>query len=412
MIRNTMLALSSDATAPSSTPSRGDAVFSDAATRPTTPPSSPPGFPWERLPQKQDVASEDATTPNSPPPKNAFSVLGKRKPLGEVNDNVRPKKQAKSAKSKDVASKGLVQMQMSLGQEVQKRCAQCGMEYTTSSEEDRKLHDKFHKQNVEGYDVGKDFVSKTVHSERHPRKFNGVKDDDTIILLDCTDPWQRKRKGQAVLEIVQKELGAVEIPEKDIWDAKDRDVENPKFKAYLYIRGAKCVGFLLAERITDAFAVVQPKDTTAKPAKPARGKTSAAAALQARKDAQKQAFSDADKRPIELSTTKSRAVLGISRIWTSPTHRGQGIARRLLDTAHSNDKHGHRSALKRRLQEIHDSPDPPEVNERKRLQAKRLYVPRIQSKESDVSFSQPTESGAKLARRWVGKSYGWLVYVD
>jgi N-acetyltransferase len=27
-----------------------------------------------------------------------------------------------------------------------------------------------------------------------------------------------------------------------------------------------------------------------------------------------------------------------------------------------------------------------------------------------VAFSQPTEVGAKLARKWTGKKYGWLVY--
>jgi len=29
-----------------------------------------------------------------------------------------------------------------------------------------------------------------------------------------------------------------------------------------------------------------------------------------------------------------------------------------------------------------------------------------------VAFSQPTEAGARLARRWFGKLYGWGVYVE
>ena len=49
--------------------------------------------------------------------------------------------------------------------------------------------------------------------------------------------------------------------------------------------------------------------------------------------------------------------------------------------------------------------------EAKKAEVKRIYHPRIELKQSDVAFSQPTESGARLARRWTGKAYGWLVYV-
>ncbi|KAF2169705.1 hypothetical protein M409DRAFT_64748 [Zasmidium cellare ATCC 36951] len=407
-----MPSLDSETTAPSSTPSRGEALFSDEATRPTTPPSSPPGFPWERVQQKQDAASENAITQSSPPRKNAFSVLGKRKPLEDVSGNAQPRKLAKTVKTKDGGSK-LVQMQMSLGQEVQKRCAQCGMEYTASSAEDRKLHDKFHKQNVQGYDVGKDFMSKTEHSDRRPRRFDGVKDDDAIVLLDCTDPWQRKRKGQAVLEIVQKELGAVEIPEKDIWDAKGKDPDNPKFKVYLHIRGTKCIGFVLTEVIREALEVLQPEDMAPKPSQPTTGKTTALGALQARKDAEKQNLLEADKRPIVLSTTKSPAMLGISRIWTSPTHRGQGIAKCLLDKSLAHAKSCHHLEMTNSIMCIqNNSKSTPAQKEARTSAAKQLCDRRMAIKESDVAFSQPTESGARLARRWTGKAYGWLVYVD
>lgn len=407
-----MVALSSETTAPSSTPSRGEAIFSDDTTRLNTPPSSPPGFPWERLSQKQEISSEDATTSSPQPPKNAFSVLGKRKSLQDVSDNVRPKKQAKAAKVKDGASKGMVQLQMSLGQEMQKKCTQCGMEYTASSAEDRKLHDKFHKQNVEGYDVGKDFVSKTVQSEKCPRQFKGVGDADAIVFLDCSDPWQRKRKGQAVLEIAQRELGAVEIPERDIWDMQGQYVDNPRFKAYLYIRGTKCVGFLLTEKISEAFEVLQPNNTKIEPERPTTGKITALAALKARKDAEKQALSQADKCPISLSTSKSRASLGISRIWTSPTHRGQGIAKCLLEVAHGHSRQCHYWDLMKRLALIRDMTGTPAEKEAKKEQAKRIFKLQTGEGKGQAAFSQPTESGAKLARRWMGKPYGWKVYVD
>jgi hypothetical protein len=32
--------------------------------------------------------------------------------------------------------------------------------------------------------------------------------------------------------------------------------------------------------------------------------------------------------------------------------------------------------------------------------------------KDQVAFSQPTDAGARLARKWTGKKYGWLVYID
>ncbi|EME39753.1 hypothetical protein DOTSEDRAFT_91148 [Dothistroma septosporum NZE10] len=251
-----------------------------------------------------------------------------------------------------------MQMQMSLGQEVQKKCKQCGMEYTASSIEDRRLHDKFHKQNTEGYDVGKNFVAQTDRTLQLKVKSDG----DAILRVNCFDKHHRQKKAQAALEIVQRELGAVPIPEVEIWgkEATKAGVSNclqPKFDAFMYVREGKCIGYCLTEHIEEAFE-------------------SALAALRARKQCAAQELAEAEQNPIKLSPTTSPAVMGISRIWTSSTHRGQGIAKSLLDIAVS-----------------------------------AYNVKEIESKDQ-VAFSQPTESGAKLARRWFGKPYGWKIYVD
>ncbi|KAF2214408.1 hypothetical protein CERZMDRAFT_9577, partial [Cercospora zeae-maydis SCOH1-5] len=251
----------------------------------------------------------------------------------------------------------LQQMQMSLGQKVQKKCLTCGMEYVASSAEDRKLHDKYHKQNVDGYDIGKDFVAKARQVGKRLCVFKGVKEGDVIVAVDSTNSVHRKRKAQAVLEVVQRELGAVEIPEKQIWEDKNRlsegELQDPVYKSYLYIRGAKCVGFLLAKKIETAFEVQQEAD--------------AVKAIQ-------QEIEEAAEHSVELSTTKHPAVMGVSRIWTSSSVRGQGIARCLLNTAINR----HNSVVRKQ----------------------------------DVAFSQPTAAGAQLARKWFGRAYGWRVYVD
>jgi N-acetyltransferase len=67
-------------------------------------------------------------------------------------------------------------------------------------------------------------------------------------------------------------------------------------------------------------------------------------------------------------------MMGISRIWVSKCARKQGIAKRLL-----------------------------------RFAAKR-FIYHFNIPKEQIAFSQPTESGTRLARKWFGKESGWLVY--
>lgn len=67
------------------------------------------------------------------------------------------------------------------------------------------------------------------------------------------------------------------------------------------------------------------------------------------------------------------ARMGVSRIWVSKEVRGMSVARALLDVGAGGG-----------------------------LEAARRV--------DEVAFSQPTESGASLARRWFGREDGWLVY--
>lgn len=421
---------SSERAVPSSTPTResSQAIFSDEnERRDGTPPSSPPLFPWEMTAKSTstDAIARTITTSPTRPPRNAFSVLGKRKALAAASENARPKKKVARAAAADDET----QMQMSLGQTVQKKCNTCGMEYTVSSVQDRKLHDKYHKQNIEGYDVGPTFVDKTLDHRRKHGLYRGVKSGDWIVFLDCCDSHHRRRRGQAVLEIVQRELGAVPIPENEIWDLKiasglDMDAN---YKAFLYVRDTKCVGFLLAQKIEQAFAVVKPDEVitnekkTVEKEEPAEATSkSSIAALKARKKQEElaaqavaQEIKDAANHPLRISETKHPAVLGVSRIWTSSTHRGEGIAKFLLDTAIKRhnvmaafDAETHQEWMSGRT-----SSGKLDLQTCQALAGSFGKMRRVEHKEQ-VAFSQPTESGAKLARKWYGKAYGWSVYVD
>lgn len=297
-------------------------------------------------------------------------------------------------------------MQISLGQEVQKKCKSCGMEYIASSEEDRKLHDKYHKQNVEGYDLGKEFLSKSGADS----VFKTTKKGDDIVAVDAQDaPWRRKR-ARTALDVVQRELGAVEIPHNQLWE-KDTELATPhsssRHTVYMYVRQSRCIGLLLVEQITEGRKVLEPAKCPLTKEVPANTKMSALERLRARRALQEQEESNAKDQPIRLTTKPAPARLGISRIWTSPSQRGQGVAKTLLDTAvqHFNeriDRHNTEKASvdgKPQESRLHDT-----------AQATKLSTEHIT--KDHIAFSQPTEAGTKLARKWTGRKYGWLVYVQ
>ncbi|KAH9825872.1 zinc-finger of acetyl-transferase ESCO [Teratosphaeria destructans] len=374
--------LTSENTAPTSSPRRHKPLFSsDAPLRPSSPPSSPPGFPWEY--QQPSNPSSHQTDSSLTGVKNAFSIMagGKRKALDSVSDNVRPVKRAASkptgTKNK---SKSFTQMQISLGQKVQKTCAQCGMEYNVSSTEDRKLHDKYHKQNTDGCDVGKDFVK----NAREGSVLKGTKDGDSICAVDCDDKPGRKKRAQAALDIVQRELGAVPIPGKELWSVQEHNDGRPRFRVYMYIRRTKCIGVLLAEGMDgrEAYKVVEPIDSIIETAE---AKQTLQTSATEESEAAVEIKATLEDRPIAISGIINVARLGISRIWTSPEHRSQNIATRLLDAA---VEHHNRCVEERKIVAAAKESEnkQQEVDAVKSLNLEE--VEKVRSKE-DVAFSHP-----------------------
>ena len=136
-----------------------------------------------------------------------------------------------------------------------------------------------------------------------------------------------------------------------------KDATEDRYKAFLYIVGDKCVGFCLAERIHNASRVLSPiKSSSSQPtiSTPAASRSSS----------------------ISISTERDAALLGISRIWTSKSHRRKGVSSALLDCARGNFFYG------------------------------------IEIPKEMVAFSQPSESGGQLADSWYGKKTGWHVYAE
>ncbi|GAB7357003.1 hypothetical protein MBLNU459_g7833t2 [Dothideomycetes sp. NU459] len=351
------------------------AIFSDDNAPNATPPSSPPGFPWDREPPAMEGPATE---------KPAAYPIFTRQPLTPVDSGATNRGRQPAAEPSK-AKKQLVQMQINLGQSFQKQCKTCGMEYIPSNIEDAALHRKFHAQNVGGVELDRTFVKKMDASSFV--RWRGNAGDFIISLERGNTTTSAMRRTRIILDVVQKELGAVDISDDMLYSACDAELpsyehqnsggiggqcddgaQHNRYKIYLYIRGTKCIGVCLAERIDKAYKVMETNqpatdmeqdDTTG--GEPHSSEHSPSCSLDG---------------PICITDIAEPALLGISRIWTSSSARRGGIATALLETTRKTFRRG-------------------------------SHVPR-----DLIAFSQPTDSGARLARRWFEKQYGWHVYTD
>lgn len=261
-------------------------------------------------------------------------------------------------------------MQIDLGGEVQKTCKTCGMEYIPSNKEDAALHKEFHAMNLGGVDVGKKFQTSKDLKKAYPRDKRWLNEAEDMVMVDRKSPLWARNKVAKVLEVVNTELGSAEIKEEELWAPlpphtdranqttkkkgnEESEKAGDRFKAFLYLDGEKCVGFCLVEKISGAKRVVDSGTNRDQKPKDDLGLRSSS---------------------ISASADLDLALLGIARIWTSKSHRGRGIAKDLLEAARGNFFYG------------------------------------IEIRKEMVAFSQPTESGGKLAEAWYGSKTGWHVY--
>ncbi|KAL8940471.1 MAG: hypothetical protein Q9216_002800 [Gyalolechia sp. 2 TL-2023] len=358
----------SSSTAPSSSPHPDQDLFSDPITN-------------------QDRGSESSLSPPPPqlaspkpaPKKPAFCFLKRKRSLrsqdiptstSEALTDIAPNIQSDAPRP--TKKTRFTQMQIDLGGEVQKTCKACGMEYIPSNKEDAVLHKEFHSMNIGGVDVGKKFLSPKdgVLKRAYPRDKRWLSEGEDMVMIDRKSPLWARNKVKKVLEVVNTELGSAEIEDEQLWanlpstehsgpkakkkkDSEGADKAGERFKAFLHIEKEKCIGLCLAEKISNARRVIDPKvDEDGEPATDPASRSSS----------------------ISTSADLDLALLGITRIWTSKLHRGRGVALGLLETARGNFFYG-------------------------------MEVPK-----ELVAFSQPTESGGKLAERWFGGKTGWHVY--
>lgn len=355
------------------------AIFSDpvVATRDPTPPSSPPPPVVVRRPTFSFVKRQQTT-------------IVEQNPLSEVSGNKNASTPASGA-GKVVKKQRLTQMTLDLGiGPANVRCKVCGMEYIPSNGEDAALHRKHHVRHLDalsGVEVPKSFNEGTGASKIWLGPAGAC-----VVVVTREDDNAIRKTAVRILRAAERELGAVAIPDEALWDAvetirsKYKHKENKgqernlqvdhiklratdKYKIYLYLSGQRCVGICLAEHVTKAYRVVPQTEPLVS------HRASSEESNRYREECEPRQ-ENCNSATVCANTTSHPVFLGISRIWTPPKHRGKGIARRLLDCARANYYYG-------------------------------VEVPK-----GMVAFSQPTESGARLARGWFGMQSGWSVYVD
>ena len=350
----------------------------------TTVPSSPGQRDAQVFSDHPGSESDLSSPPSSPPPrlispapkahKTTFSFLKRKRSansslldpsqergaLGDIAHNARkiPPQRRRSAST---------QMQIDLGGDFRKQCRTCGMDYISSNTEDAALHQEFHKMNSSGVDVGKILTKDAATKSIGPRS-KSLREGEAVLIVDRRSSVASRNQVKKILDVVNRELSAPEIPQNDLWQALESnakvlskrtraqevsDTRDVRFKAFLYLKGDTCIGCCLIEKISSAYTVVKPPNAE-----------------------QQIECALPESSCISISEKTEAVLLGITRIWTSRASRRQGVAETLLDCARSHFFYG------------------------------------MEVTKDLVAFSQPTQSGAQLARRWYGTETGWHVFRD
>ena len=333
--------------------------------------------------KRKRTCSDEDSTPNFMLSCTASS--NKKRPLGEISANV-------SKKPKLTDSKSFTQLQIDLGDAVQKECKACGMEYVPSNSEDAALHREYHDLHTSGVDLGKGFTKDPGVKALYTGDIKALKEDEVVVSVDRSSLPKTKAKVRRVLELVNAELSATDISEDMLWSpvgiptaqqAMGKDLRKgtreqmddggARFKGFLVLsKEERCIAFCLVEKIKAAYKVVAQDTSSDHDAT----KENDGDDIKKPEDSLTSSIKAPQSSSIQVSSMPSLALLGISRIWTSRKYRGRGLATTLLDIARRNFFYG-------------------------------IEVPKHLT-----AFSQPTESGGNLARCWYGKEDDWLVFKE
>lgn len=420
-IRETSVAaLSSSPSRKNSTIFSGESQEDDLAST-ITPPSSPPPVQSGAL---------QLTPPNVKPRKPTFSFLDKSRkekskplkrkhdastarredsePLSEIHNNssapTRPSSSASAFTSINAPqratpptfpgltkqpSQPFTQTRLDFGQSlapVTCPAPDCAMTYTPSSEADTTLHNMYHSRHSQGIELGKPFLKSAMKWCYEVPSIPG-----SVVVVDRKISLPSRKIVQKVLEVVNRELGSVDISEEELWSQRpvpgdtDESRKCDRYKAFLHVIDGRCVAIALAERIAKSYRVL-PRLTSGDTSNKMDLDTNTGGAPAAPTQPENPQYPTPSPREhhndiIALSQETHPAVVGVSRIWTSRAFRRKGIANNLLDCV---------------------------VNQ---------FIYGMEIKREEVAFTQPTQMGRGLAASWFEDEDkqgmgGWGVYLE
>jgi hypothetical protein len=264
------------------------------------------------------------------------------------------------------------QTTLDFGQRTIEECKECSISFNISNAKDRQAHKNRHKE-FEAITKGVIFDNSSLHKFKKVGKLGYIPPHlqfgDEIVSVDVEQNPNHKRKVQTVLDTVKNALGSELINVAQLKYTRKFGEDNLGwtemdntgyyytgmsliFKPFFYFRKNTCIGFLLAERIGQAYRAVNSSGQIRLPS------------------VAPNAYSSSVCRGDEV-----KAAMGISRIWVAKDFQRQGIARSLMECA------------------------------------RRNLLPGKTVEYGWIAFSQPTESGARFADKFFARhTKGWLVY--
>ncbi|ORX47627.1 hypothetical protein BCR36DRAFT_94016 [Piromyces finnis] len=166
-------------------------------------------------------------------------------------------------------------------------CSDCGMPFNPSIREDDIQHKNYHNIIIDGLEYNEyktDKIVKTISKNTYISE---------VVMSEATS--NHKKKLQQILNLVETELGAVQLQEEFM----------TKYKFFLYIKNRKLIGCAIVRDVLKGYKIEIEKDIK-----------------------EFSTIENINKNKISTVPT----LCGISRIWVSKRERKKGIASQLLES--------------------------------------------------------------------------------
>jgi len=249
-------------------------------------------------------------------------------------------------------------------------CKECGMSFVSGVVEDMEMHAKHHRGVVDGVEWR--WLSSQSQSQSQSedgggcrvvwRELDGMSSSEQIVKLSL-EPGQLRRSGykakvDQILLLVNRSLDAQELTQDQLRDSV----------VYLYLGSPDSSGRTNKKRRLNHHDKKKKKLVVK------------AMCVAARIEYGYRIVSGLSTDELCCSSQREKALVGIHRIWSAPPFRGMGLGFRLLSVVASSFIHG-------------------------------MPIDGDEMRRSLVAFSQPTESGMRLAVRWLGTAH-FMIFKD